>query len=177
MSVLRPRVGSQGVTRTDSPISGCLLVSPTSMTQRVRDPIAGTTLKFRGACAQVGEEAANRESRTCLTSSLQLPFPPQSTFSLAIRDKETAKGRLRHREGGVVERRKLSAELCMAKEAQEPMEGGATHHTSAPPTAHYTLYLAQRTHRLRAPDPSTPLPIHLPVLPVPACVYRAYRDR
>ncbi|KAF5829687.1 hypothetical protein DUNSADRAFT_15662 [Dunaliella salina] len=47
--------------RTESPISGSLLVSNGSVNQAVRDPMTGTTLKFNGGHAAVTTPALRQE--------------------------------------------------------------------------------------------------------------------
>ncbi|GAX76703.1 hypothetical protein CEUSTIGMA_g4149.t1 [Chlamydomonas eustigma] len=42
-----------GLVRTDSPISGNLLISTVNSTHKIRDPITGTTLKYKGGTALI----------------------------------------------------------------------------------------------------------------------------
>jgi len=46
-------IDRSGLVRTDSPVSGNLLLSTKSKTHKIRDPIAGCTLKYVGAQATV----------------------------------------------------------------------------------------------------------------------------
>lgn len=67
---------SQQLRRTDSPISGNLLVSRESMSRKLKDPISGTLLRYSGGRAQVTaplmKQELNRSKEFYLTRDIDV---------------------------------------------------------------------------------------------------------